>query len=236
MKGENEVKHRGILNRQYDLHETKESTVPEKGIRKFLYLLVNETGRLIILNLVFVLSCLPVITIPAAVCALDHVLFKMIRKGYGYDLSDYFTELRAELVKSLPVGAACGVLLFYGYYLLSFAVQMPERAAGYFRFAALACCIAAVLAGSYCFAILSLFDMKVSSALKNAVWLSLYHWKQSGTVLLLTAAFAAFVFLLMPLSGICMVIIGCAVYHLVLCITLRPVLEKHAEAGNTSDK
>ena len=227
------MKHRGILGRQYDLHETKERAVPEKGIRKLLYLLVNETGRLIILNLVFVLSCLPVITIPAAVCALDHVLFKMIRKGYGYGLSDYFTELRAELVKSLPVGAVSGALLFYAYYLLSFAAQMPEQAAGYFRFAALICGIVAVLAGSYGFAILSLFDMKGSAALKSVVWLSLYHWKQSGVVLLVTIAFAVFTSLLIPVSGICMALIGCAVYHLILCITLRSVLEKHAESKNT---
>ena len=56
------------------------------------------------------LCCIPVVTIPAALCAQNAYLGKMFRNGYGFDFSDYWKEFKSSLWKHLPAGLLLGIL------------------------------------------------------------------------------------------------------------------------------
>lgn len=67
-----------------------------KGVYKFL----NDLFDLVYLNIIFVLSCLPIITIPISWTAL--VLMEMESKGnYGYILPDFMKYWKRVMVKVL---------------------------------------------------------------------------------------------------------------------------------------
>lgn len=52
------------------------------------------------------LCCIPVVTIPAALCAQNAYLGKMFRNGYGFDFSDYWKEFKSSLWKLPPEPSA----------------------------------------------------------------------------------------------------------------------------------
>ena len=52
---------------------------PEKtGVARFAEILSLECATLVKLNLLFLLSCIPIVTIPVAVFAMNHVVWMMI--------------------------------------------------------------------------------------------------------------------------------------------------------------
>ena len=50
---------------------------PKTGLRRFLEIVSQEAAALLKLNLMFLLSCVPVITIPPAVLALNRTIRRM---------------------------------------------------------------------------------------------------------------------------------------------------------------
>ena len=54
---------------------------PREGARRFFYLFWNHAWKLIRLNLLFLACCIPVVTMPAALCAMDRVLIVLVREG-----------------------------------------------------------------------------------------------------------------------------------------------------------
>lgn len=52
---------------------------PREGARRFFYLFWNHAWKLIRLNLLFLACCIPVVTMPAALCAMDRALIVLVR-------------------------------------------------------------------------------------------------------------------------------------------------------------
>ena len=217
---------RKFLGRQYDLSSAKEREVPKKGFPRFVYLLFSEPGSLILLNLFFLLTCIPIITIPAALCAMSRYLMKMVRDGYGFEWSDYLKEYRAQLVKSLPVGILCGLLLFYSYYLLSFAPQLGGTKSGFCIAIAVICIAAGVCIGAYAFPIMALFDLKVADVLKDTVIIAAAKWPVTLLVLADAAAFFALIFLSAPFSFVYLLIVGFSVHQVAVCLIVNGAIQE----------
>ena len=78
--------------------------------------------RLIGLNLLYLLCCLPVITIPAATCALHRVILNMVRETrYEGVFHGFFAEFRTHFLKRTvfglllllaPASIACYPIIF----------------------------------------------------------------------------------------------------------------------------
>ena len=111
---------------------------PEKtGLARFFEILQLECGDLLKLNLLFLLSCLPVLTIPSALFAMNQVVRKMVLDEPVDCFYHYRTAFRAYWRQGclafaagvLPLLLSAGGLLFYlgragsnPLFLLSFAV------------------------------------------------------------------------------------------------------------------
>lgn len=81
--------------------------MPEGGIQRYALLLTTHFRTLVGLNLLFVLFSLPVITLPAALCAMNRVCMLLIRKGCCFLWQDFRQEFR----RSFARGSHCAVLL-----------------------------------------------------------------------------------------------------------------------------
>ena len=95
---------------------------PEKtGIARFFEILQLECGDLLKLNVLFVLSCVPLITIPPALFAMNQVVRKMVRDEpvdcfyhYRRAFCRFWRQAYAAfLLTALPLGAAGWGGLFY---------------------------------------------------------------------------------------------------------------------------
>ena len=94
---------------------------PKKGIALFFEILVREFWQLIKLNLIFILACIPIVTIGAAVSGLSKSTTKMVRdvpNDVWDDFKDGFKEnlrqtfLPGIIVLLLFVGSFLGLILY----------------------------------------------------------------------------------------------------------------------------
>ena len=133
---------------------------------------MSRIGDLLILNFIFLLTSIPVITIGAAGTALYTVCFRFETEREAGVIRSYFRAFKDNwkqataiwLILVLCGGTACfNAYLFYSM-------------SGMFRYAALLFPILfalVVFAGCYAFPLLSQFDNSVMQTLKNALALSL---------------------------------------------------------------
>lgn len=83
-----------------------------------LYQVLDRIGHLILLNLIWLLCCLPVVTIIPATTAFYYATIKSIRRGRGYPLVEYWGAFKRNLKRGIPfdiVLVALGMLLTYNY-------------------------------------------------------------------------------------------------------------------------
>lgn len=98
-----------------------EERLPEKtGTARFWELIKEELAAILIVNVLFVITCIPIITIPPALLSL-HMVMRKIILGKAVAIRDYFSAFKrnwkraygAFLLTFLPMGAAGYGAIFY---------------------------------------------------------------------------------------------------------------------------
>ncbi len=88
---------------------------PEKtGLARFVEILQLECVTLVKLNLLFVISCLPVVTIPPALFAMNHVVRKMVLDEPVNCFYDYRTAFRKGWKRGYAAFCLTGLPLIFG--------------------------------------------------------------------------------------------------------------------------
>ena len=176
---------------------------PENTLIRKLELFCN----LIALNLIFLLTCLPVITIGSAVTSLYHVTLRECRGEYGYFVRPYLTAFRSNLrsgIKLFSTFLITGLLLLVDYFY--WKKQGTLLAAGISIFLIFLLVIWYLIM-EFSFAINARFKADCLSTIRNACGICLSHPGISllslliDLAVLLLALLANPIFLLILLSG-----------------------------------
>ena len=83
----------------------------KKGFARYFEILWREFFPLIKLNLLFIISCLPIVTIPAALTAMNRITVTMVRDRNYFMLSDYWDAFKRDFFRSLLAGVLVLVLV-----------------------------------------------------------------------------------------------------------------------------
>lgn len=197
---------------------------PQNGMAGFWYLTRLYVWRIIGINLLFLLCCVPVLTIPASLCALNRYLVKMVRDRVGFSVHDYWKEWRAQLLPALPAGALCFLPLFYGAYLISMSLSGQ---AGDMVFAfGLFWVMVGVLLAQYLFVLMSMVQLPFGQMIKNTVLLIFAEWKTSLAVLALSMAVLLASLATIPYSAVLLGVFGIAWVQLGICSLLQRAVQK----------
>ena len=89
-----------------DRPDLERSAIRKRGFVGYMDMLWREFFELLKLNLLFVLSCVPIITIPAALTAMHRITSVMVRDENHFLWPDYWKAFRRDFWKSLGGGAA----------------------------------------------------------------------------------------------------------------------------------
>ena len=129
---------------------------------------------LVVLNLVFLLTCLPVFTIGPALTALYTLCFRL-SDGREGTLRAYFRAFRANFRQGVGLG------LLATAWVAASAVNFLWAAQGSVPVLVLLCTVVClgVMVLSYAFPLLSRFDNTLGNTLKNALLLCLGHLPRS---------------------------------------------------------
>lgn len=198
---------------------------PEKGIKRFGFLLWTHLWKLVGLNMLFVAFCIPVVTIPAAVCGMNRVLIKLVREGNCFLWDDFWTEFKADLFKSLPFGLLYAFLLFDSYYFFSLCISYRESeiftaAAGVFFLGF------AVLYGSYVFVLLPTLALKNRHIAKNAFILMTTEWKTNLVMLGCMLFMGIIIAAVFPYSIFLLIFIWFSLSQLMVCTAVNEPLQR----------
>lgn len=144
---------------------------PDSKIIQFF----QSLGGLVVLNLCFVLCCIPVVTVGAACTAMYTVTLQEAEDRSGSILSRFFKAFRANFGKATGLWLVLlllGGILGYNYLFLT---ANPGMDAGVFRGLLIALSIVYLMIVTYAFPLLSRFENTVMGTLRNSLALAIGH-------------------------------------------------------------
>ncbi len=205
---------------------------PEKtGLARLIQIIQLEAGSIFLLNLLFLASCIPVVTIPPALFAMNHVIRKMMLDQPVLCFYDYRTAFRtywkqayaAFFLTAVPMAAGG----FGAWFYLAGAARNPVLMAPF-----LVCStvfLAAALSSGCLYGALSA-GMGLRSALRLALALGIGRPLRPALAAVVGYGLAAFGILQLPISLMFVVLLGFSVPCLLANFFLRTILRDYCPA------
>ena len=195
---------------------------PRNGRERYFYLLKNYWWKLIGLNLIYTVFCIPMFTIPAATAGLMRVLTELWTKGYSFFWDDFIDEFKQEfpLRMLLWFGLQCvPVLLWFvgnktGSIMIAFWMPLLLE-------------VLFLLFDAYWFPQLAHLTASSLTSFKNAWLLIFINAKETGLLVLISAFFYGAAYLLAPVSYILAAFCGFILEKLAICAIVMPVITKY---------
>ncbi|MCF4120998.1 YesL family protein [Antribacter sp. KLBMP9083] len=150
---------------------------------------LTKVADLMILNIVFVVTSVPVITLGASLTALNYTAMKIVTNECESVTGDYFRSLRANFRQGTLLGLAVAflALVLAAWYMAVEILDVPALAQLVLQAICYLVAFRVVLAALYAFPYLAKFENSVRDVLNNSRLMSLRHLFASLTVLLVTA-------------------------------------------------
>ena len=143
--------------------------MPEFNYDNFVIRALNKMTDLLVLNILFLVCSIPIVTVGAALCAMYSVNLKSVRYGDGYVLSRFFSAFKENFKQATIawlIFLVSGLLLFFD---LRFWQQGGFGAMGSYM-SVVSVAIAGVLFvwGTWVFPVIAKMDDPLPAQLKNA--------------------------------------------------------------------
>lgn len=216
--------------RREDLEEDfhQEEDIPKTGPARFWELIKEELAAVLIVNVLFLVTCIPVITIPPALLSLHTVVRKIVLGKKVSCARDYFTAFRqswkqaygAFFLTALPMGFAGYGAAFY----LGLAAQHPVLIVPF----ALCVCIFLVtmLASTYLYGLLS-SGKPLRDAVKPALVMGAAKPLRAALAALCCYGATLLAALYFPFSGAYLLLLGFSLPCLLGHFYIRTVLAQY---------
>ena len=202
-----------------------EQPPPERGLKAYWFIAQTHFFKLITLNLIFILFCIPVVTIPSAITAMNRVLLNLVRKGYCYTFSDFFEAFKSEFLQSFVLGLFYAAFGFLVYFLsVNLANLFEGFAAGYGLALLAVFFILIYILASYSFALTALVNLSIGAVLKNSFIFLFVEFKRNF-VLVGMAILSAGIIVLFPFSIPVILFLLFAFTQLAVCLCVNEAIQ-----------
>ena len=144
---------------------------------------LTKAGDFLILGLITVIFCIPVITIGASLTAAFYAGMKLVKDEENYVFKDFWKSFKTNFVQGLLVELIMGViglLLFFDIRACAYwAFSSGSMAGTIFMYAIAGCALVWAGVLLYSFAVLSRYDDKAITIVKNSLILCVHHLPQT---------------------------------------------------------
>lgn len=157
----------------------------------------NKMGEIILLNIVFLLSCLPILTAGSAMTSLYYAVVKSVRRERGYPVREFFRSMKRTFTK----GIAMTFFLILWVSALVWGITLWGTVTGEWTPQAvlygflLLLCVCVML---YLFPVFSRFEMRLIGIVKLSFVMSIRFFPITLAVLLGTAAVGWLLIFVLP--------------------------------------
>lgn len=191
---------------------------------------INTMCNFIVLNLVFLITCLPVITIGTALSSLYYVTLREARGEYGYLVRTYIKEFKKNLksgTKAFFILFLIGAVLLFNLGFWAGIGTIPSTIINGLVIVAL---IAWVLTFTYTFALIARFKNTTRQTLKNAFCLMMSSPKYTFSFAGIYIVIICFCLFLQPMK-ILMVLFGFAYIAYCQSFLFAKIFEPYEKEG-----
>ncbi len=208
--------------------EHKKLLSPEGNVFYFL----TKAGQVVILNIIWLLSCIPIFTIGTATTSLYYAMMKNIRRNRSYPVVEYFNSFKRTFVKGSAFTVTAGIwfMMLYRLWVLSSAQQGKTAVFLCRMYLVLAVISAAILV--YLFPVLSRFMMSMSSMVKLAFVMAIRYIGYTVLILTGSAVLCLIWFYYLPLPAIC---IWPGVWCYICTFMIEKALRKYMPASDGNE-
>ena len=177
----------------------------KKGFFHFFELYGRKIVKLVQLNLLYILCCIPVVTIGPATAGLTYVLRNFAREEHSWVVSDFFEQCKKNLKQGLIVGNLN--LLIWVVLVYDFLFFSGWQGFEFMRFFILALGVLFAIMNFFIYSIMVTFDIKVIDIYKNAMILTAVRLPVN---FLMLVTVGALVFLLLNIHPLIAILISLA--------------------------
>lgn len=152
---------------------------------------LSKICDILFLSVLWVILCIPVITIGPATTALYYTIVKVIRKERGYLFREFFKSFRLNFKRGAIVGViltAVFVILYFDIIVSWQSLSEDSSKGSVFLGIYIALTFLAISFAMFAFPILSRFEMTVKQLLKAAVYMSMRHLPLTFVMLVVVVA------------------------------------------------
>lgn len=153
-----------------------------------LIFFMTKAGQVIILNVVWLLTCIPVFTIGTATTSLYYAIIKNIRRNRGYPLAEYFASFKRTFVKGSVFTVVAILWLLLLHHLWTVALDMTGDTGAFLKKLYMTLMFLSVAVLLYLFPVLSRFTMDMVSMVKLSFVMSIRFIGYTILMLMGTAA------------------------------------------------
>lgn len=204
------------------------------GIDNPFFGFMSRIGDIIVLNLLFVITCLPVVTVGMSLSAMYRVTLRMARKESNYVAREYFRACKEDWKKSTVIWI---ILLAVGA-LLVFDIMVGERMWDALNVAVGALLFVWGMIFTYVFAVAARFENTVKNTMKNAMYMAVRHFPSTTVMLALNAVPLVCIFfgsMTMALATPLYVVFGFALTARINAVFLNRIFRKYIPEEKEDD-
>ena len=154
-----------------------------------VFTFLSRLADLFWLNLLYVLCCIPLVTVGAASTALYYVTLKMAKDEEGYITRSYFKSFKDNFVQATVIWLivlVVGVIMFLDLRIVQSAGITSDAVRNVVTVAVLVMAIVVSMTLVYLFPILAQFDNTVKNTIRNAFLISIRHLPYTLLLIVIT--------------------------------------------------
>lgn len=213
-------------DQEKDPYQVKKKTAPFSPDSSLMYYM-TKAGWIIILNIVFLLSCLPVFTIGSACTSFYYAMMKSIRRDRGYPLLEYWSSFKRTFVQGTMVTVLLGIWLAVLLHLWNVAVVMSGETGVFLQKIYLTLFVLSGAVSCYLFPVMSRFTMKLSAMLKLSFVMAVRFLPYTIVILAGTLGIGWIWFRFLPIP---LILIWPGIWCMVITFMMEKALRKYMPA------
>lgn len=183
------------------------------------------------LNLVFIIVCIPIVTIGPAISALYYASVKSIRRDRSYPIKEFFKAFKRDFKQSFIVGLILVLAAVIIYVDIRFVVDYIKNDFTAMRYVYLVIGLVISFISVYIFPLISRFSLKISGLFRLSFYLAIRHLLT--TIVSIILLFGGFVLVYIS-AGLALLFVPVLV-NLLISIMMEKVLIKCMDMVQTDE-
>ncbi len=195
----------------------------------FFQIYLRKFWKLMYLNILYFIFCLPLITIGPATAAFCKILKNYATQRNAFILADFWEAFKKNFKQGLIVGISDILIIYVMYVSTNYYAAMMNQSMLYAVLLGLTLffVFTLILTHFYIYLMMVTVHLKIKDIIKNSFALSIIEFKTNMITFISVFAVCAFLYLLFPLTVIIIPFFPLSFMGLIVCFNSYPKIRKH---------